>query len=115
MSLSVPAKAQKAFISPATRRIVLARVDSTRCACGCGRPTQPTYPAAWHHIFPKQRHPELIDEPDNLILVAITPCHANHESAYRRLPRKVAWRAERLAVTPAMEDYLTRTYGPREE
>lgn len=79
------------------------------CACGCGKPAISTAP---HHVFPKQRWPELINEPDNLIGVA-ADCHANHEVASKRLPRYAIRRAERLACTPAMKAYLDRTYDSR--
>jgi hypothetical protein len=75
------------------------------CACGCRR-----LGTAPHHIFPHQRWPELVAEPDNLLWVA-DDCHMNHEAASKRFTRHVVWRAEHLAVTPAMSAYLDRTYG----
>lgn len=82
------------------------------CVCGCGRPISP-YPLGYHHVFPKQRWPELVNEADNIVGV-FGDCHAAHETGHRRLPRRACGRAERLASSPAMEDYLTLTYGPKE-
>lgn len=66
-----------------------------------------------HHIFPKQKNkwPELKDEPSNIITVC-RDCHERHENASKRLPRSVCKYAESLPMTPAMESYLDRTYGP---
>lgn len=80
------------------------------CQCGCGRPADAGNPACWHHVFPKQRWPELIDNAQNVMVVAVD-CHANHEVAFCRLPRRSVWRAESLVTTDAMRDYLDRTYG----
>ena len=66
----------------------------------------------WHHVFPKSKFPQLRDEKTNLIAVC-RRCHANHEVAYRRLPRSAIARAEGLATTDAMRSYLDRTYGPQ--
>jgi hypothetical protein len=94
-------------MSFATRMVAFARTAGY-CACGCRKlATDP------HHIFPRQRHPELVDEPDNVIAV-YRPCHTAHENAYRRFPRSICETAERLATTEPMKAYLDRTYGPRE-
>lgn len=87
-----------------TRMIAFARTEGY-CACGCGKvATDP------HHIFPKQRWPELVDEPDNVVAV-YRPCHAAHENAHHRFSRSVCATAERLAVTEPMKAYLNRTYA----
>jgi len=79
------------------------------CACGCGKPASITAP---HHVFPKSRWPELLNEPDNLI-AANADCHARHETAFKRFPRYAIRRAERLASTPAMKAYLDSHYDAR--
>jgi len=63
-----------------------------------------------HHVFPKQKWPELKWEPDNIIPVC-RKCHADHEVAYRRLPRAAVKPAERLATDDRMKAYLDRTYA----
>jgi hypothetical protein len=78
-----------------------------RCACGCGRMAN-----SLHHVFPRQRWPGLVDEPDNVIAVTMVPCHANHEAATHRFAREIVWRAERLAITHPQRLFLDRTYGP---
>lgn len=99
----------KAKLSAATRALVWHR-SGGRCACGCGGQVDPLNPACWHHVFPKQSYPELIDNPDNIVLVTVD-CHANHETAAKRLPMRVTRHAARLAEhDPAMRAYLTRTY-----
>lgn len=96
-------------VSETTRRIALHRTGG-RCACGCGRPVEPSNPATYHHVFPKQRWPELIDDPDNVVAVAVD-CHANHEAASHRFPRRLTRHAALLAEgDTAMQDYLARTY-----
>lgn len=80
------------------------------CACGCGWRVEPRNPACWHHVFAKHLFPELFDEPDNLVLLAVD-CHSSHETAARRVPRRMIVRAERLATNPQRESYLDRTYG----
>lgn len=55
-----------------------------------------------------------MDEPDNVIAV-YRPCHSAHENASKRFARSLCATAERLAVTPAMENELDRIYGPRNE
>ena len=79
------------------------------CACGCGKRAALEAP---HHVFAKQRWPELINEPDNLIAAA-PDCHARHETAHRRFPQYAVRRARRLATTDAMRAYLARTYEDR--
>jgi hypothetical protein len=101
---------KKPQVSDETRAIVISRWDNLGCACGCLRPVNPTNPACWHHVLPKARWPELVDEPDCLVLVAVD-CHADHEVASRRLPRRVAARAERLAVTEPQKRYLETHYA----
>lgn len=110
---------EKRILSEETRLAVLAahplrgRGFGLRCACGCGRRADPRNPACWHHVLAKHLFPELFDEPDNLVLLAVD-CHSSHETAARRVPRRVIVRAERLATNPQRESYLDRTYGPRE-
>jgi hypothetical protein len=79
------------------------------CICGCGARSQ-----EWHHVFDQNRYPELADDPDNIVPVAAR-CHADHTSAKRRLPRFACRYAERLAVTPQMENHLARHYLPDSE
>lgn len=101
----------KEWLQISTCREVLERQEGF-CICGCGRQVAP-YPLGYHHVFPKARWPELVNEADNIVGVA-GDCHANHEAGSTRLPRRACDRAERLACSPPMEDYLTRTYGPKE-
>ena len=74
------------------------------CACGCGRRAD-----EWHHIFDQQRFPELVDEIDNIVAVA-RRCHEQHTQRTKLFARRVCRFAERLAVTPRMQDYLDRNY-----
>jgi hypothetical protein len=94
-------------VSEETYAIAWARTGG-RCACGCDRRGDQV-----HHVFPKaaNKWPELIDEPDNCVLVAGSPCHSNHETAFRRLPRSACAPAEHLAVTESMRAYLDRVYA----
>lgn len=99
----------RARVSDDTYRIAYHRTGG-RCACGCGRRVERHNPACYHHVFPKQSWPELIDEPNNVVAVAVD-CHANHETAAQRFPRKVTRHAALLAEgDPAMREYLDRTY-----
>lgn len=82
-----------------------------KCVCGCGRRIAP-FPIGYHHILPRQRWPELTNEPDDIVGVA-ADCHANHETGTTRLPRSACALAERLAICePRRASYLNRTYGP---
>jgi hypothetical protein len=96
---------KKPRLSLATAEVVVARCDGwCECGCGCGlRATQ------HHHVFSQSLFPELADEADNVIALAAR-CHDLHTLAVRRLPRSVCARAERLAITPRMENYLDRNY-----
>lgn len=98
---------QKDPVSLSTRVIAMNRT-AYKCSCGCGRMAN-----SLHHAFPRQRFPELTNEPDNCIPLAWEPCHSNHETALHSLARSVIAPAERLATTSAREAYLDRTYGPR--
>jgi hypothetical protein len=101
---------RKPKLSDATKAIAYHRSGGV-CACRCGRRVERDNPAIYHHVFPKQRWPELIDNPDNVVCVAVD-CHANHEVASRRLPRRVTRRAALLAEgNPSMLAYLDRVYG----
>jgi hypothetical protein len=93
----------KPQVSAATRQIAQHRTGGC-CACGCGR-----IGTEVHHIFPRQKYAYLIDDPDNVVWVARS-CHANHEAASHRFPRKICRHAERLALTTAMRDYLENVY-----
>lgn len=101
---------QRPLLSPETCGIVAARQHGY-CICGCHRRIA-QYPIGFHHLLPKQIWPELAVEPDNVVGVAAV-CHANHETAARRLPRSACVRIERLARIPTVASYLDRTYGPR--
>lgn len=81
--------------------------------CRCGAPIAAP-PVGYHHVFSKARWPELIDVAANIIGVC-ADCHANHESAAKRLPRDAIAVAEELASTPPMQAYLDRVYGPRKD
>jgi hypothetical protein len=76
------------------------------CA-GCGKRA-----TEWHHVLSQQKFPEFIDEIDN-VLPLCRSCHWAHTSAIRRLPRRSIGSAEGLPLTPAMHNYLDRTYGPK--
>src|SRR5437016_4640195 len=91
-------------VSPQTRTIAYERTNGI-CAAGCGRNG-----SSWHHILPKQRWPELIDEPDNVILVCLL-CHSRHEGAFKRLPRSAIRCVNRLVLDEPMRAYIERTYG----
>lgn len=77
-----------------------------RCVCGCGR-----LAFEWHHVLSQQRFPEYADEAANIVPVA-PHCHERHTTAFKRLPRAACGTAERLPLTPRMETYLDKTYGP---
>lgn len=95
---------QKPRLSEESAAIALSRSDGF-CACGCGRRA-----TEWHHVFTQQRYPELVDNPDNIVMVA-SPCHAAHTIAAKRFPRRVCKHAEtHLMMTPQMEAYLDRYY-----
>lgn len=78
------------------------------CACHCGQRIA-VGPIGFHHVFPKARWPELADTPENVVGVAAS-CHAGHELASRRLPRRAVRVAEPLAHSHAMRSYFARTY-----
>lgn len=96
-------KAQKPRLSQETRAKAFARTTGL-CGCGCGRPADDA-----HHIFPKQKWPELADVLEN-ILPAARFCHEGHESAMHRFSRGAVAGAEPLATTSSMRAYLQRTY-----
>ena len=102
---------RKPQVSKDTIRRVFLRTRGL-CCCGCGRSIAP-FPMGYHHVWPKARWPDLTDEERNIVGVS-EDCHANHESAARRLPRAAIAIAERLPQTPQMERYLDSTYGPRQ-
>lgn len=99
---------QRERVSERTVRTVYER-QLGYCGCGCGRRIARGL-IGYHHVFPKAKWPELVDHPDNGVGVA-ADCHANHETASRRLPRRAVKLAERLAAgNPRMEAYLEETY-----
>lgn len=100
-------RAAKPRLSEEVALVVYKRQDG-KCACGCGRVIAP-FPIGFHHVFPKQRWPELINVAVNVIGVA-ADCHANHETGMTRLPRSAVVRAEQLASDPPMRRYLENTY-----
>ena len=66
-----------------------------------------------HHVLPKASYRHLTAEADNLVTVCLSPCHARHETAHRRIPRSalpvcVFALAEREG--PRAVAYLERTY-----
>lgn len=65
----------------------------------------------YHHILPKARWRELVDDPRNVAGV-FEDCHANHESGKTRLPLvKVAAILRGLTLDARQEAYLHRTYA----
>jgi len=94
----------KPRLSEGTARVVFLLSDGF-CACGCGRPA-----TEYHHIFSQSKHRNLVDVSDNIVPVAAR-CHSRHTNAVERFPRSICVRAEGLATTPAMENYLDRVYG----
>jgi hypothetical protein len=78
------------------------------CACGCRRQISP-WPIGYHHILPKERWPELVNEPRNIVGV-YRDCHANHESGFTRLPMQAVKTVCWLALDGAQRNYLVRTY-----
>lgn len=97
----------KPKVSADTVRAV-ARRTRGRCACGCGGRIAP-FPIGYHHVFEKARWPELTDVAENIVGVT-ADCHANHETASKRLPRAAVAIAEALARTGPMQSYLEREY-----
>ena len=93
----------KPRLSHETAYKALKRVDA-KCECGCH---QIAY--QWHHVFPQNKWPELVDNIDNIVAVNID-CHARHTNAYKRFPRSICKRAEHLATTDKMRAYLDNTY-----
>ena len=69
--------------------------------------------AQLHHLLPRQKFPDLIDEPANLIVVC-SDCHERHENASRRFSRALCRPVEGLHLTPPMKRYLDSIYGPLE-
>lgn len=100
-------KPPKPRLSEAVASIAYERSNGL-CACGCGRRA-----TEWHHIFGQRKYPELVDVADNIVALA-EHCHREHTVAFNRLPRSICATAERLAVTPSMENYLDRYYKAEE-
>ena len=73
-----PSRPKKPRMSEKTM-LAAARRSKGHCACGCD-----SDPNSWHHIFPRSKWPELIDEPDNVVFIAAL-CHMRHEAASRRM------------------------------
>lgn len=95
---------EKAIMSASTRATALAR-NSGRCACGCGRRSVQV-----HHVFPRQRWPELTDSPLNVVGVAVR-CHERHENAVERISLQGVLCALPLAWRDGPRSrYLERTY-----
>ena len=92
-------------LTPETREQVYLRAEGI-CECGCGQPAE-----QFHHALYTRTHPELINEPDNIVAVAWI-CHASHHNASKRFPRSICHRAERFANTPKIRAELERLYGP---
>jgi hypothetical protein len=97
-------KRNKPRLSEESARLALERSGGL-CACGCGWTA-----TEWHHVFGQRLYPKLVDEPDNIVAVAAR-CHSAHTNWVRRFPRATCRHAERLAVTPKMQNYLDRNYG----
>ena len=96
-------KRTKPRLSEESARVALERSGGW-CECGCGRRA-----TQHHHVFSQRLFPLLVDEPDNIVTVA-SSCHTAHTNAWRRFPRSICRRAERLATTPKMQNFLERTY-----
>lgn len=78
------------------------------CCCGCGRPISPGLIGA-HHILPKARWPELVDEPLNVVGV-FADCHASHETGMARLPREAVKLVLALPLDGPQRRYVENTY-----
>jgi hypothetical protein len=99
---------KRPWMSERTRATVFARQHG-RCICGCGQPIA-SGPIGYHHIWPRQRWPELADDPANVVGVT-ADCHAKHESASRVLPCAcVAVVTEGIVVDNQMRAYFERHY-----
>lgn len=98
----------KPKVSDRSRRQALAR-SGGRCVCCGARAVQV------HHVLPRQKWPEFIDEPANLVGVCVR-CHERHELAVERIPRRaLPAAAVELADAHGLGWYIERTYGSREE
>jgi hypothetical protein len=93
----------KPRLSEATAMIAWGRTEGF-CACGCGRRAE-----SWHHCWPQNKWPDLVDVADNIVAVA-DYCHGRHTAAFQRFPRSICVHAEHLATTGPMKAYLNRTY-----
>jgi HNH endonuclease len=98
-----PAKRRKSVPS-GTRKRVMARSGGLCVACT-------TAPAIeLHHVLPVQKWPDLTTKPANLVAVC-RPCHANHETAFARIPRhRLPDAAIGLAHSVGAGWYIERTY-----
>lgn len=90
-------------------QLVVARQHGL-CACGCGGKIAPA-PIGFHHVLPKgdRKWPELIDVAENVVGLT-ADCHANHETAARRLTRQAVAIVELLDLDARQLGYLARTY-----
>ncbi len=105
---SAPTRSKKQ-VHPDVAREVYKRQKGL-CICGCGKPIAEG-PIGLHHVLPKARFPELAQDPRNIVGVT-AKCHANHESAYRRLKRyALAPIVASLLTTAQRRSYFRRTYG----
>ncbi len=92
-------------------QLEVAERSSGRCIV-CGRSWGAGVRLERHHILPQSLFPGLALVADNLVLACVV-CHANHTSAFRRMPREclpacsVALALEHSAQATA---YLHRTY-----
>lgn len=78
------------------------------CACGCGGKIA-AGPIGWHHVLPKHKWPELIDVAENVVGVTAN-CHANHETAAKRLTLEAVDAVLGLNLDEQQRGYLGRTY-----
>ena len=99
-----PGRKPKPRVSPESREAAYARTQGL-CGCCCGRRAQ----GPPHHILPKQRWPELIDEPANLLPICFR-CHQLHEEAIRRIPYYAIGSVWDLDLSEPQKRYIENTY-----
>ena len=77
----------------------------------CHQPVHYPMPATFHHAAAKSRHPGLLNEPANVVLVCVA-CHDRHERAYRRIRvSELPLETVALFEREGLQDVLQRYYA----